>query len=284
MIVHTGALVQVLADLGTAYANATDVGYTLRNPDGTTAPSPAQPRTITDIRNVGGGFFSTTLSFVQPWQGTIEWDAPPDAFAVEEINVVGDYVPAEGPRRTTADALRSLKRYAALALGSEWEVRLWDEPGNFAFPFARVAKVGPTLMTGPAIHTDVVQPFAIHCYPPAQERLEVAVLRAEVVEEKLYTGFRIGVSEGRPMRVPLYDYTLVPETGAGAVAISRYPHDYLRVDDLSINRLHDPTDERLISVVADVRCSWRRSGRVPTGTKLVQEVLVQHVEAQVSGQ
>ena len=178
-------------------------------------------------------------------------------------------------RRTTADALRSLKKYAALVLGGEWEVRLWDEPGNFAFPFARVAKVGPTLMTGPKSHTDLVQPFAIHCYPPAQERLEVAVLKAEVVEELLYTGFREGVAQGAPMRVPLYDYGLVPEIGAGATAGVRHPSDYLRVDDLSINRMHDPTDERLISVVADVRCTWRRSPLVPSTAKIVQEVIIE---------
>ena len=175
--------------------------------------------------------------------------------------------------RTTADALRSLKRYAALVLGDEWEVRLWDEPGKFAFPFARVAKVGPTLMTGPKIHTDVVQPFALHCYPPPDDSLEVAVLQAEQVEEILYIGFREGVSGGYPMRVPLFDYGMVPGEGAGAVAVAREPHDYLRVEDFSVNRLADPTDERLISVVCDVRCGWRRSP-LATGN-VVQDVTVE---------
>jgi len=289
--------------------------------------------------------------------------------------------------RTGEDVIRSLKRYIAHALGEEWEVRLWDEEGTFHRPFARVAKVGAKLMTGPVVHYDNVQPCAIHAYPVEQPSVEEAIINAERVEALLETAFRVGIAyddplmpppsvicvgfaEGgelaadtyvyklsavnasgeslpqgevsavvtgttsrielawtpaagatsyriyrgatpitttllaevigttyedlgdvvpgvteppettsatatirsAPMRVPLYDYEDVPVKGTGATSDRREVHDYIRVIDLSINKLHDPVDDRLVTLVCDARVGWRQRGRVPSGTKVLKSV------------
>ena len=106
--------------------------------------------------------------------------------------------------RTRADALRSMKRYVALALGDDWEVRLYDEPGTFDTPFAVVAKVGPSLYDGPAHTTDIVQPMTVHCYPDASKvtTIEDSLLAAEEVEQLLYQAFRVGISYDDPLMPP----------------------------------------------------------------------------------
>ena len=63
--------------------------------------------------------------------------------------------------------MRSLKRYVAMALGDDWEIRLGREEGAFERPFARVWQVaGSTYpLTGGSWLSDVVQPFVISAYP-----------------------------------------------------------------------------------------------------------------------
>ena len=293
--------------------------------------------------------------------------------------------------RTRADALRSMKRYVALALGDAWEVRLFDEPGTFDRPLALVAQVGAGLYSGPAHASDIVQPMTVHCYPEESQfkTVEDALLGAEEVEKLLYQAFRVGVSyddplmpppslvcvdfdhggqlpadtyryrvssvnpggestatvavvettagpqsrmelawtpapgaasyrvyravgagaskllaevpwpatsytdngsvaqgtqdppatgtgvariTSGPMRVPLYDYDGRPYSGENASSAVREASDHLRVVDLSFATLHDAADDRLIRVVAEVRTSWRRRGRVHSGTKVLKSV------------
>lgn len=178
--------------------------------------------------------------------------------------------------RTPQDALRSLHKYTASFLGDEWEVRLWDEEGTFKRPFARVAKIGPTLPTpASSIVVDVTQPMAVHLYPQEQQTVEAGVLVAEGVEDLIYEGFLVGVGLGRPLRVPLWDWTGVPLDGPESDTSARYEHDYLRIarPSLSVNRLHDPVDDRLITVVVDMRVTWRRPGRVTKPGTPVSSIL-----------
>jgi hypothetical protein len=293
--------------------------------------------------------------------------------------------------RTRADALRSMKRYVALALGDPWEVRLYDEPGTFDRPFALVAKVGAGLYDGPAHTADIVQPMTVHCYPDETQfrTVEDAILGAEEVEKLLYEAFRVGISYDDPLmpppsfvcvdfdhggqlpagtyryrvstvnasgesvatvaveetttgdlsrmelawspapgatsyrvyravgagaskllaeveypatsytdlgtlapgtqdpptvgtgtarissgpeRVPLYDYDGRPYSGEHASSSVREATDHLRIVTLSLNTLHDATDERLVWVAADIRTSWRRRGRVHSGSKVLKSV------------
>lgn len=171
------------------------------------------------------------------------------------------------PQRTSKDALRSLHKYVAMMLPDEWEVRLWDEEGSFARPFARVARIGPALPSGPAIYTDVVQTMTVHCYPQEQQTVEAGLLVAEDTEELLFQGFRIGVPPGAPLRVPLWDWYEQPLDGPDSDSTYRRAHDYMRIvpASLSFTRLHDPVDDRLITVVTDLRLTWRRPGRSSIG-------------------
>lgn len=158
--------------------------------------------------------------------------------------------------RTASDALRSLKRYVSLALGDDWEVRLGREEGAFERPFARVWQVAgstyPT--TGGKWLSDIVQPFVISAYPLRAETSDGAVMGAQAVEDTLYRAFRVGVGDGRALRVPLCNYTGVALDQPGVW----FPVGYMRVNDLSTQPFPDPDDDKLWTVVCDVRLTWRR--------------------------
>jgi hypothetical protein len=94
--------------------------------------------------------------------------------------------------RTAEDVLRSLAKYLAEAVLIDWEVRLAIEEGTFRRPFCRVGLAGPQAFTGPAVHTDVLAPFAAHLFPVEQSAPEEALLVALRVQELLYQGFRVG--------------------------------------------------------------------------------------------
>ncbi len=65
---------------------------------------------------------------------------------------------------------------------------------------------------------------------------------------------------GGPRRIPLYDYEDVPLIAPARV---RYWSDYLRVNDCSVGRVHDPEDERRVTVLIELRVAWRRTGARP---------------------
>jgi hypothetical protein len=158
--------------------------------------------------------------------------------------------------RTPEDALRSLKRYVAVALGDAWEVRLSREEGAFQRPFARVTQSGAaSYPKGGKFLSDVIQPFSIYAYPSAGATPDEGLVAAQQAENALYRAFQAGVELGHPRRVPLFNYTDVSLDEAGAW----FPRAYLRVDDLSMQPFADPDENRLWTVVADVRLTWRRT-------------------------
>lgn len=154
--------------------------------------------------------------------------------------------------RQPVDALRSVKRHVAANL-PDWEVRLADDDGSMQYPYALVAFVGPSLSTGNAIIREVTQPLTVYCYPEPAETFEKGLLQAEAVSDELWRTFVGGLE---PLRVPLYDYDgLRSDQGSD----TRNEHDYLRLEDVQINRVPDPADDRRIIVVCDFRASWKRS-------------------------
>lgn len=170
--------------------------------------------------------------------------------------------------RTSRDAIRSLARYMALAFGDGFEVSFFSEEGTFMRPGVVVSTAGDEQDGGGTRHTvDVVQPFAVYVYPEEGESVEEGFDKAMEAQETLWQAFRVGVEEGRPMRVPLYDYEGVA-INEGTM-LRRYP-DFLRVLDLSIGRSQAPTDERKWTVTAELRIGWRRSAEIPSGTRLAQ--------------
>lgn len=75
-----------------------------------------------------------------------------------------------------------------------------------------------------------------------------------------------------PKRVPLYDYADLPLDGDGSVSFRRSTSDYMIVKSVTIDRLPDPEDDRYWVVIAQPMITWRRVGRVPSGSQIIQDV------------
>lgn len=174
--------------------------------------------------------------------------------------------------RTPTDALRSLKRYVALAL-PEFESAIVTDEGRFKRPFVHVQAADnanyPNGTTSRFL-TEVIQPYVIHAYSPKGPEEEDGLLSALEIEERLYQAFKVGIDgEGFSMRVPLYDYDGVGRyDGTG----ERFFADYMRVTDLSIGHISDPNDRALLTVAVDIRLSWMRTAGTLPGGPLVDAV------------
>jgi hypothetical protein len=171
--------------------------------------------------------------------------------------------------RAPESALRSLKRYVAVALGDDWEVRLSREEGAFERPFARVVQAGPANYpnTGGQFLADVIQPFAVYCYPLPGRTPDESLIAAQEAEEAISRAFLTGVELGYPRRVPLLNYDGVGLAEPGVNS----RRAFLRVQDLTTQPFVDPDNNLLHTIAADVRLTWRRttmptvSGPVLTG-------------------
>lgn len=110
--------------------------------------------------------------------------------------------------RTSVDALRSLKRYVALALGDEWEVRTSLQEGSFERPSALVKSAtgaADTSMHGQGV-IEMVEPFVIYLYPEVGDSVDASLVLAGRAQQLLQDAFLFGVDRGRALRVPFYDY------------------------------------------------------------------------------
>lgn len=169
----------------------------------------------------------------------------------------------------------------------QWNVRLWYDRGEVQAPYARVKLVGAVSTSGPSLYYELTQPMAIECYPGAADTADDAMAAAFELMAVLTRGFREGVGLGRPKRVPLFDYTNVD--GVTRAATERNPSDFMTVQDFSVRPLENPSDPRMVGVVADVRVSWRKDidlrtlpGRDGSPVRGVRRV--QSVSAEVQGE
>lgn len=163
---------------------------------------------------------------------------------------------------------------------AEYEVRFAGERGDFAPPFARVDLVTAGGTSGPALYYERTQPMSIECYPVPAADAETALFAATAVLDALERGFRReGIAEGRPVRVPLWDYDGVTLNEA---ATYRGASDFMSVVDFSPRTLPDPQDPRRCAAIVDVRVSWRidvdkkalldRFGHPVEGSRIVSSV------------
>lgn len=171
--------------------------------------------------------------------------------------------------RTKEDALRSLARYISESLGEAWEVGLFADQGTFERPGVAVRTAGPMLVGGSRHTLDNTLPVAVYAYPEEGGSVEAGYVNAMATEESLWQAFNVGIAEGHPWRIPLYDYEGVPITEGSEMR--RYP-DYLRVVDLSIDSTQAPEDEMKWTVIASLRLTWKRAGELAPGTRLAQEL------------
>lgn len=209
---------------------------------------------------------------MQPFD--MQGDAQPDGGGGVTNTPQRQMTVADAPMRTTTDAWRSLKRYLAFALGDEWEVRLWDEPGEFSYPFARVERVGaPTYAMPCPDWTEVAQTFAVHAYVEPSSSANDAILAAASLEDLLYAAF---YNTTVPARVPIFDYKHISGDGAAA---ARFPHDWMRVESFGTQQLTSAEDERLRWVVGTIRLGWTRPAKLAPIWNIVQNVELRHWNA-----
>lgn len=174
--------------------------------------------------------------------------------------------------RTPLDALRSVKRYVAVGLGDAYEVRLTDEEGAFRRPYALVAAVGATMYSGPAKLRDAMQSYAVALYPLPGVLMDDSLINAMEDKELLDMAFAQGVDEGKPFRVPLYDYYGVSLRDSVTV---RQPRTFLRVGDYSSEISQEPEDFKLMIVNVDLRVAWRRTGTLSSPERTVERVTIE---------
>lgn len=173
--------------------------------------------------------------------------------------------------RTSEDALRSVKRYLALVLPPEWELRMWADEGSYEAPLARIAESGPTLYTSHRVYTDIVQPVQVHFFLPVAETVSAAMAAARALREQIMVAIEVGVDQGRPRRIPLYDYDGL---GEDEPSDRRAYYDYLKVRDLSVNTVPDSNVPTGVVVVADMRIAWSQYTTVSPDTETVESVRV----------
>lgn len=192
--------------------------------------------------------------------------------------------------RTATDALRSVARYSALALGPEWEVRLSTEKGTFQRPGAQVQQVpNVQMVTQRWSQAKFVAGYQIMCYPVAMPTADQSQLEALRVLDLLWVAFAgpgagsptirrpVDSQRGLPFRVPLYNYDGIPLFGPAAFAAetARDPRDFLHMEGQpEVTVTPDPGDETLYSVAANIRMSWLRSAAVPSGQPTTGSVRV----------
>lgn len=173
--------------------------------------------------------------------------------------------------RTHEDALRSVKRYLALVLGDTWEVRMWADEGSYAAPLAKVAESGPALFTSHRVYTDVVQPVQVHFFLPVAATVSEAMFAARKLRQQITEAIEIGIDQGRPRRIPLYDYDGLSESESSS---ARNYYDYLKVRDLSVNTVPDSNVPTGVVVVADMRIAWSQYTTVTPDSVTVESVRV----------
>lgn len=120
--------------------------------------------------------------------------------------------------REPIDALRSLKKYVAMALAADddWEVRLAYEDGTFERPFARVEIAGDVAEAGNRYEGELVMPVQILAHPRERVTADESVLEAERVRSLLRRAFRVGAGAIPAPAAP------TPVTGAGSLPAATY--------------------------------------------------------------
>lgn len=172
--------------------------------------------------------------------------------------------------RTPLDALRSTKRYVALALGPDWEVRLAVEKGTFNRPQAQIIQIPSVQTFTESWHVTRIQTVhQVMAYPAAGQTAEDSLANALDAVELLaeaYTG--PGVGAGYTARVPLYDYAGIPLLGPESAALEsdRKYNDFMKLEQPpNFTPYQDPQDEMLWSVMGNITMSWLRNAAVRSG-------------------
>lgn len=160
--------------------------------------------------------------------------------------------------RKAADIGRSLKRYLALHLPEDYDVRLETDPGAFERPALMIVTL-PTVSQSSRRWFQITQPFTCYGYPQQGESPFDAEDKARELEDALLTSIEVGGQGGHPRRVPIFNYDGIDREHA----VEGDPEGFAWVQDLSTEVRADPEEELLRTVIMEVRLRWRRLGEQP---------------------
>lgn len=173
---------------------------------------------------------------------------------------------------------RSLQLYLSVILAEPWDVQpVRKEPQTR--PLAVVRPVGPAPSTGSAYVREYEQPYEIFVYPLGVEGnpwgSEVEARRVmDTILRAFDSGAGTGKNRGYALRVPLFDYSAIPDDGN--VPLAQQPIDYLVLRSPTGEARPDPEADDLFVVMIDFRVNWRNDGdtRRFAGT-ILEEIPVQ---------
>lgn len=159
------------------------------------------------------------------------------------------------------DALRSLRYYVAqhlLEYSEDFDIRLAIEDDAWERPAAVVQSAGPAQLgnTSRRIAT-YLRPFAVYIYPVSKPDPKAAQLEATRIEGVVQQMFRVGGHLGHPSRIPLFDWSGIEDNDPLGDAD---PTGYMSISDLNVDHRPDPDDEKLQTVIVNIRLGWRAPG------------------------
>lgn len=192
------------------------------------------------------------------------------------------------------DVGRSIRRYLALLLDDDWNVRLERREVRDEERPVAVVEVGPefTLKAREAItqgNIELLYPVTVNLYPPLpdedadEDALRVAAHQAAKLKSLINRWLTIGLTvrdkAGKqwsgPARIPLWDYEGVPLSGPDRAGPDD-PHDCLWVGEgaggtassrsfarstIGASAIQDTEDLRRWSVIAEFRVTMEMPGR-----------------------
>lgn len=183
----------------------------------------------------------------------------------------------------------SLRYYIAKhlrAYNGKYDVRMAIEEDAWERPCGVVMPSGPTQATSPHFRiAENNRPFSIYVYPEQGGSPKLAVMEALRVEAVIKAAFQKGGQGGRPMRIPVFDFSAIADEGESILEDDgeggeKEPdvYQYVRVMDASVDHKADPDDETLQTVFGNFRVKWRDKGEeYPNSPKLEEISVVKRV-------
>lgn len=114
--IHVGTAVRLDVGFGQSYTGLADVGYTMKNTNGTIY----KPRSQIGVVEDGVGYYHVDYTFAEQWNGYVEWDSPsvPPPKPRDDILVVAASItpptPVGGARSTVPDFIGLLQRHGSV--------------------------------------------------------------------------------------------------------------------------------------------------------------------------
>ncbi len=178
------------------------------------------------------------------------------------------------------DIRMSLRYYIARHLRAyepKYDVRMAIEEDAWERPCAVVQTAGPVIPTNVGYRiASNIRPFVAYVYPARGENPKLAELEAARVESVLKAAIQKGGHDGRPARVPVFDFDDIPDEGGeeewAELEASGDPMAYLTIMDASVDHKADPDDETLQTVWINIRLRWRAKGEEYKPSTTLQSV------------